>query len=109
MKARITSMMRWALVASLVAVAATLLFRPAQAARQQRDGSHDFDWEVGVWNTHLRVLRQSSDGTTVLLSGTVQQDTADDQRDAANLHRRRQLVQDHRADQARHGGKQGQQ
>jgi hypothetical protein len=63
MKARI-SVMKWAAAASLFVLPGALLLRPAHAARQQRDGSHDFDWEVGVWNTHLRVLRQSSDGTT---------------------------------------------
>jgi hypothetical protein len=36
----------------------------------------------------------------------VEQDAAYDQRDAANLRRGRQLMQDYRADQARHGGKQ---
>ncbi len=48
----------------MLVLTGALLLRPAHAARQQRDGSHDFDWEVGVWNTHLRVLRQNSDGTT---------------------------------------------
>jgi hypothetical protein len=64
MKPRINGVMKWPAAASLIVLAGALLLRPAQAARQQRDGSHDFDWEVGVWNTHLRVLRQSSDGTT---------------------------------------------
>lgn len=64
MKARINGVMKWAAVGSLIALAGTLMVRPAQAARQQRDGAHDFDWEVGVWNTQLRVLRQNSDGTT---------------------------------------------
>lgn len=39
------------------------------------DGSHDFDWELGVWTTHLRVLHnplspdatwQEYDGTSVV-------------------------------------------
>lgn len=51
------------MVAGLTVLAPALLLRPAYAARQQRDGSHDFDWEVGVWKTHLRVLRQHPDGT----------------------------------------------
>jgi hypothetical protein len=63
MKPRMSGMMRWATVASLFVLACLSLVRPAHAARQQRDGSHDFDWEVGVWKTHLRVLRQNSDGT----------------------------------------------
>jgi hypothetical protein len=64
MKAPIAGVMRWTTAAGLIVLAGTLLFRPAHAARHQRDGSHDFDWEVGVWKTHLRVLRQSADGTT---------------------------------------------
>jgi hypothetical protein len=64
MKTRINDVMKWTAVASLIAVTGVLLIRPAHAARQPRDGSHDFDWEVGVWNTHLRVLRQNADGTT---------------------------------------------
>lgn len=27
-----------------------------------RDGSHDFDWEFGTWNTHVRVLRNPLSG-----------------------------------------------
>jgi hypothetical protein len=64
MKARINGVMRGAAAASLIVLAGALLLRPAHAARQRHDGSHDFDWEVGTWNTNLRVLRQSSDGTT---------------------------------------------
>jgi hypothetical protein len=63
MKPRIGGAMRWVMVAGLAFLAPVLLFRSAYAARQHRDGSHDFDWEVGVWKTHLRVLRQKSDGT----------------------------------------------
>lgn len=64
MKPGINGLMRWAAVASLIAVAVALPLLSARAASQPRDGSHDFDWEVGVWNTHLRVLRQNPDGTT---------------------------------------------
>lgn len=64
MKAPIAGVMRWATAAALVVLAGILLLQPAHAARHRRDGSHDFDWEVGVWKTHLRVLRQSADGTT---------------------------------------------
>lgn len=63
MKPRMSGVMKSAAVASLFALAWVSLFRPAYAAQQQRDGSHDFDWEVGVWKTHLRVLRQNADGT----------------------------------------------
>lgn len=56
--------MRWAAAAGLGVLVCALLSRPTHAAPQPRDGSHDFDWEVGVWRTHLRVLRQSPNGTT---------------------------------------------
>jgi hypothetical protein len=64
MKAKINSMMKWAVVATLIALPVALPLRPAHAAQPQRDGSRDFDWEVGLWNTHLKVLRQNPDGTT---------------------------------------------
>ncbi|MHB8812675.1 MAG: hypothetical protein ACYDAE_05365 [Steroidobacteraceae bacterium] len=64
MKAPITGVMRWGTVAALIALACSIPLRPARAAPPPRDGSHDFDWEIGVWKTHLRVLRQKSDGTT---------------------------------------------
>jgi hypothetical protein len=35
---------------------------PAQAA--QRDGSRDFDWEIGNWTTHLRYLPEPLTGST---------------------------------------------
>jgi hypothetical protein len=52
------------MIAGSVILAWNLLPQPAHAAPHQRDGSHDFDWEVGVWKTHLRVLRQNPGGTT---------------------------------------------
>ena len=63
MKTQLNAVMRGAAAAGLIAVTAALLIRPVQAAPQPRDGSHDFDWEVGVWNTELRVLSQSPGGT----------------------------------------------
>jgi hypothetical protein len=63
MKARITGVTRWAALAGLIVLACSLSFRTTHAAPQQRDGSHDFDWEVGTWKTQLRVLRQNPDGT----------------------------------------------
>jgi hypothetical protein len=36
----------------------------SQAAASIRDGSHDFDWEIGTWKTHLRVLRHQQDKST---------------------------------------------
>lgn len=62
MKARITGVMRSGAVAALAALACTVLLRPAHATPPPRDGSHDFDWEVGLWKTHLRVLRQKPGG-----------------------------------------------
>ena len=51
---------------------------PAPAPRQrssvaaQRDGQHDFDFEIGVWKTHLKRLVQPLSGSTtwVELNGT---------------------------------------
>ena len=63
MQARITGVLRWATLAGLIVLACCLLSRPAHAAPRQRDGSHDFDWEIGVWKTHLRVLKPNPDGT----------------------------------------------
>lgn len=63
MKAPITDVMRWGTVAALIGLACSVPFRAAHAAPPLRDGSHDFDWEVGVWKTHLRALRQNPDGT----------------------------------------------
>jgi hypothetical protein len=64
MKTRSNRAAKLATVAGLIVVVATLAFRTTHAAPQLRDGSHDFDWEVGTWQTHLRVLRQNPDGTT---------------------------------------------
>lgn len=33
------------------------------AAAQLRDGSHDFDWEIGSWDTHLRYLPEPLTGS----------------------------------------------
>lgn len=39
--------------------------QPQQAAAPaQRDGAHDFDWEVGTWRTHLRRLQSPLSGST---------------------------------------------
>ena len=34
------------------------------AKNDRRDGSHDFDWELGAWRTHLRRLRGPLTGST---------------------------------------------
>lgn len=41
-------------------------------AASERDGSHDFDWEIGTWATHVRVLRNplSPTATWVEFNGT---------------------------------------
>jgi hypothetical protein len=43
------------------------------AAAGQRDGQHDFDFNLGTWNTHIQRLQHPLSGTTawVELSGTV--------------------------------------
>lgn len=33
-------------------------------AGAKRDGQHDFDWEIGDWATHVRVLRNPMSGAT---------------------------------------------
>ena len=30
----------------------------------QKDGQHDFDWEIGTWKTHLRRLQRPLSGST---------------------------------------------
>lgn len=34
----------------------------APASQSQRDGQHDFDWEIGTWTTNVRVLRNALSG-----------------------------------------------
>ena len=54
-----------------LALAAFLLIPPtagiaqtaAPAGAQARDGSHDFDWEIGSWTTHLRYLPEPLTGS----------------------------------------------
>jgi hypothetical protein len=36
--------------------------QPASAPAAPRDGQHDFDWEIGSWATHVRVLRNPLSG-----------------------------------------------
>ena len=31
---------------------------PSSAQQAARDGSKDFDWEIGTWETHVKVLRR---------------------------------------------------
>jgi hypothetical protein len=49
----------------LSALTVPLGFSAAAAASDvsaQRDGQHDFDWEIGTWDTHVRVLRNPLSG-----------------------------------------------
>lgn len=51
--------------ALLVTLASGLVAAPSPARAQQaavRDGQHDFDWEIGNWATHVRVLRNPLSG-----------------------------------------------
>ena len=36
--------------------------QPASAVAAARDGQQDFDWEIGSWQTHVRVLRNPLSG-----------------------------------------------
>ena len=56
--------------AILIAVALCAAIAPLQPTAAQtaqptattRDGQRDFDWEIGTWNTHVRVLRNPLSG-----------------------------------------------
>jgi len=51
--------------ALLVSLTFGVVAVPAPAQAQQataRDGQHDFDWEIGNWATHVRVLRNPLSG-----------------------------------------------
>ena len=66
--------------ATALSLAVFLLAHPASsfgraatpAIAQSRDGSHDFDWEIGSWKTQLRYLPEPLTGSTrwVEYSGT---------------------------------------
>ena len=45
----------------------------AQTGAALRDGSHDFDFNIGVWHTHIRRIPDpwSSSDKSVVLDGTV--------------------------------------
>jgi hypothetical protein len=42
----------------------------ANQAPQQRDGSHDFDWDIGSWNMHVRRLLHPLTGSTTWVEYT---------------------------------------
>lgn len=49
-------MRRWSWALATIMLAAALLVAPsADAQTAVRDGARDFDWEIGSWETHVRV------------------------------------------------------
>ena len=60
------------LAAAALALPSVALAQAAPAQAEQRDGSHDFDWEIGSWTTQLRYLPEPLTGSTrwVEYSGT---------------------------------------
>jgi hypothetical protein len=53
------------------ALAAVLVALPALAQNASpRDGQHDFDFEIGTWNTHLRRLQNPLSGSTTWVEYT---------------------------------------
>jgi hypothetical protein len=54
-----------AAIALVLGGPATAFAQKAPAAVEQpRDGSHDFDWEIGSWTTELRTLPEPLTGST---------------------------------------------
>ena len=47
---------------------ATIAWQPAHGLLQERDGSHDFDFEIGTWKTHLSRLERPLSGSTKWLA-----------------------------------------
>lgn len=64
--------MRLTRAANMIVIATLLLAHPAPVVAQtapptrteSRDGSHDFDWEIGSWTTELRYLPEPLTGST---------------------------------------------
>lgn len=59
-------------VARGILIAGALALLSQQGLAATRDGSHDFDFEIGTWKTHLRVLTHPLTGSTkwIELNGT---------------------------------------
>src|SRR5882757_8508175 len=60
-----------ALICAALALSVSATAQPPSAA-ERRDGQHDFDFEIGVWKTHLKRLVHPLSGSTswVELDGT---------------------------------------
>jgi hypothetical protein len=58
--------------AAVLSVPAHSATETAPAAAERRDGQHDFDFEIGVWKTHLKRLTHPLSGSSswVELDGT---------------------------------------
>lgn len=61
---RFLSMIVAAELAAVSVVAPATAQQPISASGEARDGQHDFDWEVGTWETQVRVLRNPLSGAT---------------------------------------------
>jgi hypothetical protein len=71
---RISRTLRCALGISLSALAlSAATAQPGAASPTVRDGQHDFDFNFGVWKTHIRRLKEPLTGSTdyVEMNGTV--------------------------------------
>src|SRR5258708_3885183 len=61
-----------ALICAASSWSAPATAQPPSPAAERRDGQHDFDFEIGVWKTHLKRLVHPLSGSTtwVQLDGT---------------------------------------
>ena len=61
-----------ALICAALSRSAPAMAQPPSPAAERRDGQHDFDFDIGVWKTHLKRLVHPLSGSTtwVQLDGT---------------------------------------
>ena len=52
------------LLTSLLLCSPLAASQPLPQAPGERDGQHDFDFEIGTWNTHLKRLQHPLTGST---------------------------------------------